>query len=130
MTRPPLARISHHLTAKARDRCATTSLRSIVVLSGLSSTPPRAIYKKCGLGWGGLWFAGFVAWRWDRSRPGMRRRRPEVDAARRRRAPRCNASNVYLVFVKFSQPTEMGAPKSLYLVCLMLLSQHRMDGYY
>ncbi len=36
------ARISHHLTAKARDRCATTSLRSIVVLDGLSSTPPRA----------------------------------------------------------------------------------------
>ncbi len=37
----PLARISHHLTAKVRDRCATTSLRSIVVLDGLSSTPPR-----------------------------------------------------------------------------------------
>ncbi len=37
-----LTRISHHLTAKARDRCATTSLRSIVVLDGLSSTPPRA----------------------------------------------------------------------------------------
>ncbi len=37
-----LTRISHHLTAKARDRCATTSLRSIVVLDGPSSTPPRA----------------------------------------------------------------------------------------
>ncbi len=37
-----LARISHHLTAKARDRCATTALRSIVVLIELSSTPPRA----------------------------------------------------------------------------------------
>ncbi len=37
-----LARISRHLTAKVRDRCATTSLRSIVVLNGLSSTPPRA----------------------------------------------------------------------------------------
>jgi tetratricopeptide (TPR) repeat protein len=45
MTRPPLARISHHLTAKARDRCATTSLRSIVVLSGPSSTPPRANHR-------------------------------------------------------------------------------------
>ncbi len=37
-----LAPTSHHLTAKARDRCATTSLGSIVVLDGLSSTPPRA----------------------------------------------------------------------------------------
>ncbi len=42
MTRDGLSRISHHLTAKAGDRCATTSLRSIVVLDGLSSTPPRA----------------------------------------------------------------------------------------
>ncbi len=37
-----VARNSHHLTAKSRDRCATTSLRSIVVLNGLSSTPARA----------------------------------------------------------------------------------------
>ncbi len=37
-----LARISHHLTAKARNRWATTSLRSIVVLDVRSSTPPRA----------------------------------------------------------------------------------------
>ncbi len=37
-----LARISWHVTAKARARCATTSLCSIVVLNGLSSTPPRA----------------------------------------------------------------------------------------
>ena len=37
-----LARVSHRLTAKARDRCATTSLGSIAVLDGLSSTPPRA----------------------------------------------------------------------------------------
>jgi hypothetical protein len=29
------ALICHHLTAKARERCLTTSLRSIVVLSGL-----------------------------------------------------------------------------------------------
>ncbi len=37
-----LARISNHLMAEAPDRCATASLRSIVVLDGLSSTPPRA----------------------------------------------------------------------------------------
>ncbi len=36
-----LTRISQHLTAKARDRCAASSLRSIVVLDGLSRTPPR-----------------------------------------------------------------------------------------
>jgi len=33
--------------------------------------------------------------------PGMGRRRPEVGAARRRRAPRCSASYLYLYFVKF-----------------------------
>ncbi len=37
-----LARTSHHLTAKAHDRCATTSLGSVAVLDGPSSTPPRA----------------------------------------------------------------------------------------
>ncbi len=43
------ARIAQHLTAKARDRCATTSLRSIVVLDGMSKyasarQPSRASY--------------------------------------------------------------------------------------
>ena len=35
-----LARISHHLTAEARDRPAITSLRLLAVLTVLSSTPP------------------------------------------------------------------------------------------
>ena len=35
-----LARISHRLTAEARDRRAMTSLRLLAVLDGLPSTPP------------------------------------------------------------------------------------------
>ncbi len=35
MSPSQLVRISHHLTAKARDRYATTSLRSIAMLDGL-----------------------------------------------------------------------------------------------
>ena len=35
-----LARISHHLTAEARDKPAITSLRLLAVLNVLSSTPP------------------------------------------------------------------------------------------
>ncbi len=33
----PPARIFQHLTARARNRCATTYLRSIVVVDGLQS---------------------------------------------------------------------------------------------
>ena len=39
--RGSLARISHHLTAEARDRPAIASLHSIAWLNGLSSTPAR-----------------------------------------------------------------------------------------
>ena len=37
-----LARISHQLTAEARDKAAITSLRLLTVLTVLYSTPPRA----------------------------------------------------------------------------------------
>ena len=37
-----LTHISHHLTAKARNRPTTTSLRSVVMLNVQSSTPARA----------------------------------------------------------------------------------------
>ena len=37
-----LACLSHHLTVQAHDKRANTSLRLLVVLDGLSSTPVRA----------------------------------------------------------------------------------------
>ena len=40
-------------------------------------------------------------------RLGIGRRRPEVNAARRRRAPRFSGSDFYLVFVKFNRTAEI-----------------------
>ncbi len=45
-----LARISHQSTVKVRVRRANTSLRSLAVLNGLSSTPARAKYRAPRIG--------------------------------------------------------------------------------